>query len=101
MAPANGATLAGTATLTASASDNKGVAKVQFQVDGNDLGGPITSTPYSNLGHDHGLDGPLLITAIATDTSGNTASRQHQRDGRTRTPTRRRRRWQSRRRQQQ
>ena len=46
-APANGATVSGTVTLTATASDNVGVAGVQFLVDGNPLGAEDTTSPYS------------------------------------------------------
>jgi hypothetical protein len=45
--PATNATLSGTVTLTASASDNVGVANVQFQLDGANLGSALTSAPYS------------------------------------------------------
>ncbi len=46
-APAAGATVSGTVTLTATASDNVGVAGVQFLVDGTPLGAEDTSSPYS------------------------------------------------------
>jgi hypothetical protein len=45
-APINGATVSGTTTVTASASDNVGVSKVDFYVDGV-LKGTDTSSPYS------------------------------------------------------
>src|SRR5439155_1443356 len=46
-APAAGATVAGTVTVSASASDNVGVVGVQFKLDGVNLGAEITATPYS------------------------------------------------------
>src|SRR5438034_460718 len=46
-APASGATVSGTVTVSASTSDNVGVAGVQFLVDGANLGGEDTSSPYS------------------------------------------------------
>ncbi|HYW24387.1 MAG TPA: Ig-like domain-containing protein, partial [Terriglobales bacterium] len=45
--PGVGSTVSGTAVvLSASASDNVGVAWVQFQVDGANVGGRVTSPPY-------------------------------------------------------
>src|SRR5207253_5767275 len=46
-APASGATVGGTITVSASASDNVGVAGVQFLLDGASLGAEDTSDPYS------------------------------------------------------
>ena len=46
-APAAGATVSGTATVTADASDAVGVQSVQFRVDGIDVGAPDTASPYS------------------------------------------------------
>ncbi|MFN7942727.1 MAG: Ig-like domain-containing protein [Thermoanaerobaculia bacterium] len=45
-APANGATVSGTTSVTASASDNVGVSSVEFYIDGA-LKGSDTSSPYS------------------------------------------------------
>ncbi|PYS94722.1 MAG: hypothetical protein DMF50_11690 [Acidobacteria bacterium] len=45
--PASGATVSGTATVNASASDNVGVAGVQFLLDGAALGAEDTTAPYS------------------------------------------------------
>src|SRR5262249_38243041 len=45
--PAAGATVSGTVTVSANASDNIAVAGVQFQVDGVNLGSPDTAAPYS------------------------------------------------------
>src|SRR6266850_307509 len=46
-APANGATVSGTTTVSATASDNVGVAGVQFKLDGANLGAEDTTSPYS------------------------------------------------------
>ena len=46
-APANGAAVAGTTAVTASASDNVGVAGVQFLLDSSNLGNEIPSPPYT------------------------------------------------------
>src|SRR5262249_50652684 len=46
-APTSGATLSGTATLSANASDNVGVVGVQFLVDGAAAGAEDTTAPYS------------------------------------------------------
>src|SRR5882762_10736120 len=51
--PASGATVSGTITVTADASDNVGVAGVQFQYNGinfdrEDTSPPYTATAYTN-----------------------------------------------------
>src|SRR4029078_9696281 len=46
-APADGATVGGTVTVAASASDNVGVSGVQFKLDGVNLGAEDTASPYS------------------------------------------------------
>ena len=46
-APAGGTTVSGTVTVQASASDNVGVASVQFTLDGAALGAADTSAPYT------------------------------------------------------
>src|SRR5262249_37324790 len=45
--PSNNAIVSGTITVTATASDNVGVAGVQFYLDGAALGSEDTSSPYS------------------------------------------------------
>jgi poly(hydroxyalkanoate) depolymerase family esterase len=45
-APVNGATVSGTITLSANASDNVGVSRVEFSVDGSVVG-TDTASPYS------------------------------------------------------
>src|SRR5204863_7925160 len=46
-APTSGSTVSGTITVSATASDNVGVAGVQFLLDGANLGAEDTSAPYS------------------------------------------------------
>jgi len=50
-APSNGATVSGTVSVTANASDNVAVASVQFQLDGANVGALDTTAPYSSPGH--------------------------------------------------
>lgn len=73
-APASGATESGTITLTASASDNVAVASVQFLVDGTPLSTSTTSPYTATLDTTTLTNGSHTIGAIATDTSGNTAT---------------------------
>lgn len=74
-APAGGATVSGTVNVTAGASDNKGVAGVQFVLDGAPLGAPDTVAPYS-VSWDTTLvpEGAHALSAVAFDTSGNNAT---------------------------
>jgi hypothetical protein len=73
--PANSALLHQTVTVSASATDNVAVASVQFQVDGQNLGSAVTAAPYSVSWNTAAVaDGSHTLTAVATDTSGNTAS---------------------------
>jgi hypothetical protein len=74
-APSPGAIVRGSITITASASDNVGVAGVQFRLDGANLGAEDTTAPYSipwdtttasNSSH--------ALTAVARDASGNLAT---------------------------
>ncbi|MGH7395024.1 MAG: Ig-like domain-containing protein, partial [Candidatus Methylomirabilales bacterium] len=46
-APSSGATVSGTITVSATASDNVGVVGVQFRLDGANLGAEDTTSPYS------------------------------------------------------
>jgi hypothetical protein len=70
--PAPGATVSGTTTLTASASDNVGVAGVQFRIDGANFGPEDTTAPYSIPWNTASAsDGSHTITAVARDAAGN------------------------------
>lgn len=71
-APANGATVSGTTTLSATASDNVAVQSVQFKVDGQSVGSPDTAAPYTvNWDTTTATNASHTVTAVATDTSGN------------------------------
>ena len=74
-APVGGSTLAGTTTLSAAASDTVGVASVQFKVDGSPLGAPVSAAPYQQAWDTTSAsNGTHTLTAVATDTSGNSAT---------------------------
>ena len=74
-APANGATVSGTVTLTATASDNVGVAGVQFLVDGTTLGAEDTTSPYGvSWNTTTATNGTHTLTAVARDAAGNTTT---------------------------
>jgi PKD repeat protein len=73
-APAAGATCTGNVTVSATASDNNSVAKVEFYCDTN-LIGTDTSSPYSITWNSaYTLNGTHSITAKATDAAGNTTT---------------------------
>jgi glucose/arabinose dehydrogenase len=64
--------LAGTVTVSASASDNVAVAGVEFQIDGVAVGAAVTSAPYATtLDTSAYPSGQHALRARATDTSGN------------------------------
>lgn len=72
--PASGATVSGSVTIKASASAKKGVAKVDFFIDGT-LVGSDTSSPYQVTYDASSLStGSHSVTARATDTAGATAN---------------------------
>jgi len=73
-APAPNATVSGTVTLTATATDNAGVAGVQFRLDNNPLGAEDTTSPYSLAFNTTTVaNGTHTLTALARDINGNTA----------------------------
>jgi hypothetical protein len=70
--PANGATVSGTITVTASAADDVGVAGVQFQYNGINLGAEDTIAPYSATAFTNSVpNGSYTFTAVARDAAGN------------------------------
>jgi hypothetical protein len=74
-APAAGATVAGTVTVNADASDNIGVAGVRFRLDGVDLGAEDTAAPYSIAWDSRtAANGSHVLTAVARDAAGNTTT---------------------------
>jgi hypothetical protein len=70
--PAPGATVSGTITVTANASDNVGVTGVQFKFSGNNLGTEAVTAPYSVNGDTTTVaNGQYTLTAVARDAAGN------------------------------
>ncbi len=72
-APANGATVSGSAVaVSATATDNVGVVGVQFQLDGLSLGAELTTAPYSlSWNTVAAAAGSHALTAVARDAAGN------------------------------
>src|SRR5207253_11097049 len=73
--PAAGATVVGTVTVSANASDNVGVVGVHFKLDGANLGAEVTASPYSISWNTTVVgDGTHTLTAVARDAAANTAT---------------------------
>ena len=73
--PANGAIVSGTISLTATATDNIGVTKVQFTVDGSQVGSDLTVAPYAYNLNTLTLSNTVhTISALAFDAAGNQSS---------------------------
>jgi hypothetical protein len=74
-APSAGATVSGSVSVTAGASDGNGVAAVQFQLDGTAIGTEATAAPYSTTWDTKTApNGSHTLSAIARDAAGNTAT---------------------------
>ncbi|WP_235217074.1 Ig-like domain-containing protein, partial [Archangium violaceum] len=72
-APAEGSTLTGTVTFTATATDDRGMSRVEF-LSGTTVLCSDTSSPYSCSYNTRNLsNGPRVVTARAHDTATNTA----------------------------
>jgi len=72
-APVAGATISGTVSISATASDNVGVVGVQFKVDGANVGAEDTAAPYSSSWNTVSVsNGSHSVTAVARDAAGNT-----------------------------
>jgi hypothetical protein len=73
-APTAGSTIAGTSvTLSATATPSQGntISQVQFQVDGSNVGAPVTTAPYNYSWDSTSVpDGSHTLTAVATDSLG-------------------------------
>jgi hypothetical protein len=70
--PVNGATVSGTIGVVATATDNVGVASVQFLLDGADLAAAVTAAPYTVTWDTQGVaNGAHTLTAVARDVDGN------------------------------
>src|SRR5207247_5967003 len=62
-------------TVSASATDNVGVAGVQFKLDGANLGAEITTAPYTISWNTRTTtNGAHSLSAVARDAAGNTAT---------------------------
>ena len=73
--PVAGAAVTGTITVTASATDNVGVAGVQFKLDGANLGAEDVTAPYSvSWSSSSAINGNHTLTAVARDAAGNSAT---------------------------
>jgi hypothetical protein len=75
-APSEGATVSGVVTVQASASDDVGVTRVAFSVDGSSIGTDTNGADGWSVAWNTTLatDGPHTVTATVTDTSGQTGS---------------------------
>jgi hypothetical protein len=75
-APTAGSTVSGASVaLSANASDNVSVSSVQFRVDGSNVSSADTSSPYSVTWDSRTAgNGTHTITAVATDSSGNSTT---------------------------
>src|SRR5262249_35426158 len=71
--PSSGATVSGNAvTVQANASATAGIASVQFQLDGGNLGSRVTAAPYVITWNTTlVLNGIHTLTAVASDGAGN------------------------------
>lgn len=75
LAPNSSLNVSGMTNILANASDNIGVAAVQFALDSSNLGTEITSSPYSLPWDTTAVaNGLHTLTASARDSSGNTAT---------------------------
>jgi len=73
--PADGATIAGTVNISATAQDDVAVAGVRFQIDGVNTGPEVNTAPFTTSVDTTTLpNGTHALTAIARDTSNNTAT---------------------------
>src|SRR6185369_6833411 len=73
--PTQGAMVTGVVSLAATASDNRGVAGVQFKVDGANVGAEDTTTPYAMAWDTTGFaTGNHVVTAVARDAAGNSTT---------------------------
>ena len=70
--PTNGATVSGSVTVSANATDNGGqITQVQFQLDGNNLGAAVTQSPYEMTWDTTAVaNGSHTLTAVATNNAG-------------------------------
>ncbi len=73
--PASGASVSGTITVSADASDPAGIASVRLQLDGRNLGPALTAAPYSYTWDTAAATaGSHTLTAVATDSAGQSST---------------------------
>ncbi len=74
--PADGATVSGTVSVTADASDDNAVSQVEFLVDGSSIGTDSDGSDGWSASWDTTAyaDGGYIVEAVATDSAGQTAS---------------------------
>ena len=74
--PTTGAVVSGSSVVvSANATDNTGVAGVQFKLNGSNIGSEDTSSPYAiNWDTTTVLNGSHSLTAVARDAAGNTVT---------------------------
>jgi hypothetical protein len=72
--PAANASVSGTTTVQATASDAGGIAGVQLKVDGANLGEEVKAAPYSASWNTAGLTGSHTLTAVARNNAGVTTT---------------------------
>jgi hypothetical protein len=74
-APAGGTSVSGSVPVSATASDNVGVAAVQFTLDGSNLGAADQTAPYQATWDTSGAtNASHVLVATATDAAGNSTS---------------------------
>jgi Bacterial Ig domain len=75
--PAAGTTVNGQVTIAATATDNVGVAGVQFKIDGNNLGAEDATVPYTTTWDTTKVaNASHTVTAVARDAAGNVKTNQ-------------------------
>jgi Concanavalin A-like lectin/glucanases superfamily/Bacterial Ig domain len=73
--PPAGSTVSGVISISANAADNVGVAAVQFQLDGVNLGAAVTAAPYAISWNPATVAaGAHSLAAVARDAAGNSAT---------------------------
>jgi len=74
-APAANSTVTSTVAVSGNATDNVGVAGVQFRLDGVNLGAEVATPPYTvTWNTTTAPDGGHVLTAVARDAAGNRAT---------------------------
>jgi hypothetical protein len=74
-APKAGAKLSGSVAVSALAGDLSGIEQVQFMLDGDKLGPAVVAEPHTTTWNTTDvLDGPHVLTAVALDRAGNSAT---------------------------